>query len=200
MGRPQSIFHFQAVVDDWRCRLLAVSWSENGEVPLLALTIGLESAKIGPDQQKRLRAAAKALHPAMAVVSGNADPPVRPDALDRWICRYLVRQGAELLIPDTLRRTVLARQRDARRRQVHAERGLRSARIEMSAASWKKVEAVQAAQEAAGRGKVTLRTALEQIIDAYRVSTKAVRPDRANVHEPEPSARADDLLSYVRSE
>lgn len=197
MGRPQSILHFQAVVDDWRRRLLAVAWSANGEAPLLALTIGLESAEIGPDQQKRLRAAAKALHPAVAAANGHADPSARPDALDRWICRYLVHQGADLLIPDMLRRTVLARQRDAHRRQVHAERGLRSARIEMNAASWKKVRAVQVAQEAAGRGNVTLRTALEQIIDAYRVSPKAAR---ANVHDPEPAAREDDLFSYGRSE
>jgi hypothetical protein len=202
MGRPQSPETFQSVVNDWRRRLFAVAWGTNGaagEAQALALVIGLESTGFGPEQHKRLRAATKALHSAVVEANGNADSSARPDALDRWICRYLVNQGADLLVPDKLRRAALAHQRDARRRRVHAERGLRSARIEMSEAIWQKLEAVQAALEVAGHRKVTLGMALEHIVSAHDARMKKTKSSKVAVPVQRPSANVGDLFAELET-
>ncbi len=199
MGRPHSPEHRQAVVDDWRRRLVVVAWRQSrgvGDGQLLALTIGIDWAAANATQRRRLRAAIRTLRVAVEPASGAS---ARPDHLDAWIDRYLVRPGVDLLLSGALRRTVLDRARDAHRRQVHGDRGFRSARLEMSEESWTRLKAIRAELGAAKGDKVTLSAALEHIITAHGQKRLGTTPNKARAQRQASSNRGDDLLSRLET-
>jgi hypothetical protein len=199
MGRGNFPEHYQWVLDDWRCRLLAVAWRRGGggNAQMLAVTIGIDSRASDSSRSRRLREAAKVLLPAIAAASEGS---ARPDALDAWIDQHLVRRGRELLISEGVRRTALARARDVRRRQTHADRGLRSARIEMLAESWAKLEAIRAELGAGTVGKVTLGAALEHIIAAYGSKPLSSTPNRARGRKQAGKTGIGDLFGPLNTE
>jgi len=195
MGRRHSPKHYQTVVDNWRDRLLTVVWVRrgSGNAQLLAATLGIDAAASDTVHWKRLRDAAVLLHRAIVAVS---DGSARPDALDEWIDRYLLRRGPTPLLSDAQRRRTLARVRDASRRQAHAERGLHSARIEMRIESWTRLEAIRAELETGATGKVTFGGALERIIAAYGAKSPAAPPKRGPNRKPSEEKIRVDLFAY----
>lgn len=192
MGRRHSPENCQAAVDEWRIRLLAVAWDKRGRgtAQLLAATLGINSATAVATRGKPLRDAAVPLHRAILAV---ADGTARPDALDEWIDQHLLRRGGELLISDVQRRTVLTRARDFRRRRAHAERGLRSARIELSEKSWAKLKSIRD-ELARTYGKVTLGWALERIIAAHGAAQPTAPPKKDKGRKSADQPRGGDLF------
>jgi hypothetical protein len=198
MGRRHSPEHYQAVIDDWRRRLLAVPWEGRGRsnAQLLAVTIGIGSTASDTTSGKQLWDAAASLHRAIVAVG---DGSTRPDILDAWIGRYLLQVGPCLLISDALRRTVLARVRDARRRQTHADRGLRSARIELRKQGWAMLEVIRADLESATGGKISLRAVLEHIIEAYGSKQPLPMSNRGRGRKPVGQGGGDDLFAKLET-
>src|SRR6516165_3766799 len=100
MGRRHSPQYLQSVIDMWRRRLLAVSWAKSGiagDMQLLAAAVGNRFDDTDPKQRKRYTMAVKGL---WAAALGLRDAPDRPDTLDAWIERNLVRHGSDLLISE----------------------------------------------------------------------------------------------------
>ena len=158
---------------------------------MLALTIGIDWTATDAIQQKRLKAAANSLR---AAVEATSLASARPDQLDDWIDRHLVRLGSELLLPAALRRTTMARVREGHRRQVHGDKGQRSARIEMSQEGWMKLRGVRAELAAARRQNVTLGHALEHVIAAHGLNRK--KSDRRRNTD---DGQTSDLLSMLNT-
>jgi hypothetical protein len=200
MGRRHTPEHHQAVVDDWRRRLLAIPWGKAGAAGaarLLIMAVGGEFADSHRQPPERHTAAARTLQAAMLAVGDARD---RPDAVDAWIDRHLVRQGADLLIPEELRRTAFARARDAHRRQAHAGEGLHSARIEMRQAGWNALREIRARLEADGSTKLSLGAALEQIIAAHDSKARSTVRRKTSGQTQRNRPAAGDLFAAMEAE
>ncbi|MDR3418346.1 MAG: hypothetical protein P4L83_19400 [Nevskia sp.] len=182
MGRKADPKHIQDVVDRWRSLLLAAPRRGTGSATdgreadegVLTQLLGLAAAELTRERRSRLKAAARALGVVLADLHSDGPSPSRPDRLDGWIRDYLVDPGPRLLISEERRRTELARQRDADRRQRHASWGLCSARIELPKFAWDVIEEVRSGLNARG-GKVPIQAALVKIIEHYPSKSKRDR-------------------------
>ena len=134
MGRRLSAQRHQSLVDEWTRQIRAVQWGGGGlaaDLVRLASLIGVELGQISPKQRALLKAALIELRAALGNPSTDYPPEARLADLEEWINCHLVERGDRLLITEDRRRSQLVRLRDGDRRQAHAQRGLRSARVEM---------------------------------------------------------------------
>jgi len=186
--RPQSPHHHRAVVGYWRNRLVSFEWpARNGPAAEGLLAVALSSDQTKGKGTKASGVPVRELLRAIADVRTSGDPA----RLNDWIDRYLVQRGDDLLIGESVRRAVMARARDAHRRQTHKANSLHSARIEMSKATWSKLAAIRRGMERAGEERVSLGAALESIVNAYRPRA-ATRKKAARA-----PATQSDLLSRL---
>ncbi len=192
MGRRVDPEHQQAISEDWRRRLLAIAWGKGGapaDARLLVESIGVVVGAEDADSRRRLETAARDLRAAVSAVS---DPPVRPDPLDAWVYRHLVRRGPALLVPEDMRRATLARARDARRRRARSDQKIHAARVEMSAEAWRMLQAHRERLQTRETRKLSLGATLEIIIAAYDGwSTSAVPRKRVSSGRDRAAAEGD---------
>jgi hypothetical protein len=170
MGRRLSAQHHQSLVDEWSRQIRAIQWSGGGlaaDLVRLASLIGVELGQISPKQRALLKAALIELRAALGSPRAGRQPEPRVADLEEWINRYLVERGDRLLITEDRRRAQLVRLRDGDRRQAHAQRGLRSARVEMPEESWKKLRRL-----AVQKGTLTLGQTLALVISDYAGADK----------------------------
>jgi hypothetical protein len=165
VSRPQSPHHHRAVIGYWRGRLLSFEWpGRSGLAAEALLAAALSSGQSEGKGTKAIDGPVRELLRAIAGVRESGDPA----RLDDWIDRYLVQRGENLLVGEAVRRAIMARVRDAHRRQAHKAKSLHSARIEMSKAAWDKLAAIRRDMQGDGEERVSVGVALESIVSAYR--------------------------------
>jgi hypothetical protein len=178
-GKPERI---EALVEEWQACIQAGAWGYDasaGGLRRLADAIGIANAVLSRLQRAQLRAAAKVLPRQL---SGTERLPLSDQdqvALRRWIMTYLVNGGADLLIPEGMRRQRLARLRDADRRRRHAERGLHAATVELPSDAWRQLAVVTKLLRAPSQG-----AALTHIIRDFLTRVHKQEKRRRSSFEP----------------
>ncbi len=182
MARPVSSKHSKQLTGEWTERLRGHTWQGLGsakEVRQLISVLGIGESGLSPDFRKRARIAVVELASALSPRTTADSKAYEPDSkLSEWIVRHLLSKGDTLLISETQRIAMLARQRDAARRSNHVDRGLQAKTVEMPAEAWDRLSALRPRLQKAIDKHVSLGMAIERLVNAYDGGVK-FKPDRS---------------------
>jgi hypothetical protein len=201
MTRPLSLERYQALTDQLAKDIRELPWGaggQKGDVKRLAGLIGFNLKNATRQQRQRLEEALVELTAALAIKASEGQPDRTSDALARWIDRFCVTLGPDLLATPERRQIWLDRSRDGARRARGKARDVRHVKIGLAEEQWAKIQ-----QLGAVLGATTLSDSVASIVDAFDKAGKAEpvkpAPDRAKATQQGPGRRPEQatLLDLI---
>jgi hypothetical protein len=201
MARPLSFERHQNLIGQLAKDIRALTWSAGGpksDLTRLAKFIGFDLADSPPQQRRRLKEALMELQAALANDASEGQPDRTSNALARWIDRFCVTLGPDLLATPERRQIWLDRSRDGARRARGKARDVRHVKIGLAEEQWAKIQ-----QLGAVLGATTLSNSVAKIVDAFDKAGKAEpvkpAPDRAKATRQGPGRRPEQqtLLDLI---